>query len=490
MSRVVEKGLSKNALIAALSRSPHGKLEEYAPIAREAIGGDSEFYSHLIAWNQVKGSIRDSKVALPVIGIKEGLKDEFRENAMAHLALLDPRNLCRAIAFNKELGGGRFRVYRDLAARYLKSLEKNYSKWERKYVQHRESIDRLYAQFHVKPGSIQNQIMFDRVYPQGSVFQVIKDLGSMSATEAAGQILNRKIPFLIAAGALGAKAKEPELVLALIDRMSATELVTNSKRLQKMGVATNPALKAAYANALEKARGSSANLMKTSVAAEAVEEVDEVMAQKLKDLQERQMEGLKKTRGIDGDWLLMIDRSGSMQMAIDAGRQIAAILSKMCKGKVHLIFFDSTPRYFDATGKTYEEIKKETKNVLAGGATSMGCCLQYAMDVGLEFDGIAVVSDGGENTSPAFAPLYQRIAKMRDNEPPVYLYLMDGEPNSFTGNLRMAHIDVQEFDLRGKTTDFYGIPSLVETMRVQRYDLVQEVLNSKLLTLDFVLGAA
>ncbi len=154
-----------------------------------------------------------------------------------------------------------------------------------------------------------------------------------------------------------------------------------------------------------------------------------------------------------------------------------------------MIFFDSTPRYFDATGKTYEAIVAETKNIKAGGATSMGCCLQMAIDAKLEFDGIAVVSDGGENTAPSFAPLYQRIARSIDKEPPVYLYLLEGEPNSFTGNCKFASIDVQEFDLRGKT-DFYGLPALVETMRVQRYDLVQEVLNSKLLTLDFVLGAA
>lgn len=489
MGTVIESGVTKNQVIAALSRSPHGKLEEYVPIAREAIAGDAEFYGHLISWNQVKGSIRDSKVALPVIGIKEGLKDEFRENALAHLAILDPRNLCRAIAFNKDLGGGRFRVYRDLVNRYLKSIERNYAKWERKLVQHRESMTRLYGQFHVKPGALQNQIMFERMYPAGSVFQVIKDLGTMSATEAAGQILNRKIPFLIAAGALGAKAKEPELVLALINQMSATELVTNSKRLKKMGVDSNPSLRAAYANALEKARGSSANLLKTSVAADAMEEVDEAMAEKLRNLQERQLENVKVQKGVEGNWIVAADKSGSMGRAIDAGRQIAALLAKMVKGNVYLIFFDTAPRLYNATGKSYEAIVKETRNITANGGTSMGCVLQYALDAKLDFDGITVVSDGGENSSPAFAAVYPRIAKMLDKEPPVYLYLLRGEPNVFTQNLKRANIDIQEFDIRFEK-DFYSLPNLVQTMNVSRYDLVQEVLASKLLTLDFVLGAA
>jgi len=48
----------------------------------------------------------------------------------------------------------------------------------------------------------------------------------MSISEAAGVIIERRIPFLIAVGALGEKIKNKDLVLAIIERMSPTELIT------------------------------------------------------------------------------------------------------------------------------------------------------------------------------------------------------------------------------------------------------------------------
>jgi len=43
------------------------------------------------------------------------------------------------------------------------------------------------------------------------------------------------------------------------------------------------------------------------------------------------------------------DKSGSMAACIEASRIIAATLAKVVKGKVHLIYFDTSPRYIDAT---------------------------------------------------------------------------------------------------------------------------------------------
>ena len=89
--------------------------------------------------------------------------------------------------------------------------------------------------------------------PKGSVFEAVAGLKKMSPVEAAGAILKFKIPFLVAAGALEEKAKEPDLVLALINRMSSSELVNNTKTLEKLGLKTNPALRGAFEKALEKA---------------------------------------------------------------------------------------------------------------------------------------------------------------------------------------------------------------------------------------------
>lgn len=64
----MEKVLSKREVIGVLTRSPHGKLEEYLAPSSAAAKDDPNFYAHLCAWNHQRGSVRDAKVALPVLG--------------------------------------------------------------------------------------------------------------------------------------------------------------------------------------------------------------------------------------------------------------------------------------------------------------------------------------------------------------------------------------------------------------------------------------
>lgn len=93
---MAEKGFSKNEIIALLTQSERSKgksdkLEAYFPAVRKAAKSDPEFMAHLIAWNDKNGSIRDTKVALPVATLKEWTDGgEFSENSFAHLALLNP----------------------------------------------------------------------------------------------------------------------------------------------------------------------------------------------------------------------------------------------------------------------------------------------------------------------------------------------------------------------------------------------------------------
>ena len=132
-----------------------------------------------------------------------------------------------------------------------------------------------------------------------------------------------------------------------------------------------------------------------------------------------------------------------------------------------------------------KEIKSDTRHVTADGRTSIGCGLQYAIDRNVEADGIAIVSDGGENQSPYFADVYPKYAKKFDREPPVYLYHLEGESDAFTGSMARSirHQIAQKFSL-GTRVDYYSTPNLVQTMRVSRYALADEVLEAPLITVE------
>jgi hypothetical protein len=108
------------------------------------------------------------------------------------------------------------------------------------------------------------------------------------------------------------------------------------------------------------------------------------------------------------------------------------------------------------------------------------------MESGVEVDGIAIVSDGGENNPPYFPQVYKVYTERIGKEVPVYLYHCDGERNVLSLTMQQSGLDMQVFDLTGGV-DYYSLPNLIQTMRTNRYSLVDEIMSTKLLKLADVL---
>lgn len=491
----MEKGLTKRQIIQELSRSVHGELKQYVPIIGEAARTDPDFLAHLIAWNESKGQVRDTKVALPVIALRNGgimLPDtrfptpEHNENALAHLALLDPRELLKAYRFVGEVGQLRTQV-RKVIRRYLRKREKSFSWWDQTVVQHRESMKALYALVHLKPQPERHRlVLFEGQYPEGSVFDDIFHLKDMTPLQAAGAVLKHKLPFLVVVGAAGGHLKDDTFVLSMLEHMTPTEVVTNMKMLEKYGVRERPALRAALESKLQEVAKSKKQVFKTTQAASRM--TNTVLRDKLVATQEKQIDSMK---GIDGNWLVLGDKSGSMEQAIELSKEVAAALVRLVRGKVHLVFFDVSPHHMDVTGMTYEQIAARTKFVQANGGTSVGVGLDYAIQRGLEIDGIAIISDAQENQSPSFVERYKRFCALSDKEPPVYLYRMMPGVRSWADHdvalqMQSAGFDIQEFDLRRGDVDYHSLPNLITTMRANKFSLVDEIMETPLKTLDQV----
>ena len=166
---------------------------------------------------------------------------------------------------------------------------------------------------------------------------------------------------------------------------------------------------------------------------------------------------------------------------MEVARQVAGLIAERVSGSVYLVFFNTSPTWFDVTGKTYAEIVEGTRRVSAGGATSIGCGLDWMHAKGLPVGGIAVVSDGGENRTPVFATVYKKYCEALSIEPPVYLFHVPGDADAFSGNCERAGIQVEKFEL-GKEIDYYSLPNIVKTLRANRYALYEEIMATPLLT--------
>jgi hypothetical protein len=477
---MAEQGLTKNQIISELSRSTHGNLADYINVGKKAVKNEPEFFAHLIAWNQIKGQVRDSKVALPIISFAvPDFPEELSENSLAHFATQGPREMLKAFRFAKAVGmkSSKRKKLMKVVAQFLTQKESPWKNWQHFAAQHKHTLKELYVLSHTKPQDARVQsVLFERELPKGSIFEAIANLKNMTSSEAAGTIMEWRIPFIVAQGALGDKIKDGAIVQALIERMSATELVTNTAMLEKLGMKNNPIIRGAYDKALEKAQSSTKNVLKTTRAAENVK--DEKVKAQLQGLQDKQL----KSMAVEGNWLVLGDMSSSMVTAIDVAKEVAGTLAKMVKGKVWLTFFNTAPQTIDVTGAPLDVIKKATQYIRASGSTSIGCGLQRMLDAKQELDGIAIISDGGDNTAPLFAPTYKKYSAWIGKDVPVYFYQCVGDPPALISHMAADHQDMQIFDLTQKI-DFYSIPNLVATMRTNRYSLVDEVMETKLLTL-------
>jgi len=500
--------VTKNQIVNELIHIGHGDYSIYLDTGLKAIKNEPELFAHLIAWNWKKGQVRDSKAAFPVIALRGKEDRELYENAVAHLMLLDPRNLVKAVKFHKSMSydrtittpdkrykngvrkkevvgntakGGSGTMLKNAVTRYIRIREQNRGWWNMTALQHRESLKALYALFHVKPAKFAQELLFEGKIHPGTVFDAVKQLRTMTPVEAAGTILNFKIPFLVAKDAVPGLANKPEITLALIERMSGNELITNTNMLKRLGVFSSPHLKAAYDSAMERARkDDKVSTLKATRAKSVV--TDKTAKAKLKKIQDEQLD---KLGGIEGDWLILGDKSGSMTASIKIAREVSALITQQVKGSATLVFFDTHVKSFDVTNKDLDEITEITKRVYANGGTSIGVGLDYILQKGTLVNGIAICSDGGENTSPTFGATYKKYAAKFGIEPTVYFYRVSGDPDRLTGSCRNNRILLETFDIKNQT-DLYSLPNLVRTMRTSRYTLVEEIMETPLLTLKEV----
>ena len=482
----------------------HGKLEGFLKEGLLASQTEPDLFAHFIAWNQIKGKVRDSKVAYPVIGLRTVKREDrdLAENAVAHLMLLSPRDLVRAYDFNKQLTALGHTInaqYRKLLEHgmttYLQVRESNQKFWDRTVLVHRESMKRLYRITHRSPvagnlGDRPQKVLFDNEYPARSIFEVIKNFKTDTPTHIAGAILKHNIPFEVVVGSVP-NIKHPDILLALIEGMTGNQVVTNSKMLEKLGIKNDPILNAAYQSALERAtKDKRLNVLKAGVAAEQVTmsamSTRGNMADDLRNLQAKAT--TRQLGGIDGDWLILGDCSGSMSSSVELAKKIAALITERVKGKVWLIFFNVHPFPFDVTGKSFFQIQELTKRIVADGGTSIGCGLDYVLAKKENIDGIVLVTDGGENTGPYFGSTYLNYCLKMDKEPTVYLFEMAGEMNILSRDLQSKKIQVTEFNFRTQKLDYYSLPNIIETLRVNRYSLVDEIMETPLLKITDALA--
>jgi hypothetical protein len=367
--------------------------------------------------------------------------------------------------------------------RYLKEREADPQWFDAAAMTARSAFKRLYALLHIPPGSRAQAILFENNPPADSKLFAIKELTKATTpADQAKAIIDNKIPYRVASTVISAMT--PTVLLALIEVMSPQELINNLGSLQKRGAMNNADLKALIEEKLVKAKtGKRVAALKGKEAAKVANLGADITA-KLDQVADAQM---KHRARITRPTALLVDKSGSMNVSIELGKQTAAMISAVMDAPLYVYAFDNiaypiTPG-IPLGGKRLEmsDWERAFRGIAANGGTCCGIPLEHMMRANQSVEQIIIVTDGGEHNNPTFADAYLRYAA-KFGRPNVCMVQAPGEPDSMTGRCKLAGIEVDVWDVRSDSSKTnYSLPGLLAFLnKPSKMDLLIEIMSCQL----------
>lgn len=465
----VERDLRLDMLNSLLT-TPHRQLEQVAKLHEEMVRSDPIFYGHLAVWYQRTGDVRDHKEVF-VGNLLTSKLTEHRDAGFVLLQEFPPYQVARIVDFLKVHRGKLPRSTRTAVRRYLKEREKNPAFFDRAALRSRKAMKHLYASLHVRPSDRADAVLFKDNPPEDSLAFAMKLLAiASSPLEQAQLIVEYKIPYTVAIGAI--KQLTPTVLVALINSMSPQEVINNLKSLQARGVMENPQVKALINEKLEQARGDE---RVAALKARVVADTTALDAETVARLERVMDEQVKKRGSITKPTALLVDKSSSMESAIEVGKRIAALISGITQADLFVYAFDTLPYPVKASGNNLSDWERAFQHIKAGGATSIGSPLEAMRLRKQRVEQIVLVTDEGENTAPYFAEAYDAYKRELQAAPSVLVIKAGYAYDWLERRLQEKQAQVDTFTFAG---DYYSLPNLIPLLSSpSRLELLMEILE-------------
>ncbi|MBO1345995.1 MAG: VWA domain-containing protein [Hormoscilla sp. GUM202] len=460
-------------ILNSLLTTPHRELKEVAELHQMFSEIDPLFYGHLAVWYQRNGDVRDHKEVF-VGNLLTSNLTEHRDAGFLMLQEFPPYQVARIVDFMKQQRHKLPRSARTAVRRYLEKREKNPAFFDRAAVRGRKAMKHLYASLHIKPSERANAILFLEKPPEGSLPFKIKQLAKAKTPIAQAEIIAEyNIPYTIAVGAI--KQLTPTVLVALINSMSPQEAINNLKSLQSRGAMDIPEAKALIDSKLEEAQKSDRVSAFKAMKAAEVAAIDEATATQLEQVVNVQV----KQRGkITRSTALFVDKSASMTVALEVGKQIAALVSGITEADLFVYAFDAIAHPITAKGSMLSDWEKAFERIFPTGATSIGAPLEAMRQQHQTVEQIVVVTDENENSEPYFSTVYARYCQELKVAPNIVVVKVGQHNDYLEYQLRQCQASVETLTFAG---DYYALPNLVPMLsRRSRLELLMEIMETPL----------
>jgi hypothetical protein len=493
------------AILNTLLTTPHRNLAAVWQVHRELIAQDPRFYVRLAAWYFDHGDVRDHQEAF-IISLVLSAFEGHRDVGLALLRTLPPYQVVRVVDFingrkklvnvRTEDAQGRVeyepildeiglfrnppRSLRTEVTRYLREREADGDWFDSSVLTARKALKRLYALLHVRPGERAQRILFDEDPPADSRLFALRLLAkAKTPAEQAAAIIEHRIPYRVAATVV--QQMTPTVLFALVNRMTSQEVINNLGALQRRGALDNPELKALIDHKLEQAQHAQrVSAFKAEEALKTVPVSDDVR-RKLEKVADTQV----KAKGrIARPTALLIDKSGSMDLAIELGKRIGAMVSALCAEKLYVYAFDTIAYPIEpALGDMGDPgdmtdlagWEKALAGITAGGGTSCGVALEFLIRKQQYVEQLVLVTDEGENTPPLFVDSLRKYKEAVKADPSVIFVKTPGASAHLEDQCRAAGILADAFQFTG---DYYALPNLAPLLsRPSKLELLMEIME-------------
>jgi hypothetical protein len=515
----------RSEFLNTLLTTPHRELTAVQADHERMITQDPLFYVHLAAWYADEGQVRDHKEMFVIMLCLSDFEGH-RDVGLALLRRLPPYEVARVVDYIKgrtvtrrrrvnapqsarrqSRSTGRLRrifsrhgqpadpeppsrepdyvvetrqvglsrnVPRSMRTeieRYLREREADNSWFDRSVLSGRKPMKRLYAGLHIQPAPRAQAILFDDDPPADSLaFKVKQIANAATPADQARAIARYQIPYRVASSVVNDMT--PMVLAALIDVMTPQEVINNVASLKRRGALDNPDVKALIDEKLKAAQTDKrVSAYKAKVAAEAAGAAGD-LAKALDDVTEAQV---KATGTITRATALLIDKSGSMDVAIEVGRQLGALISAICEADLYTYAFDTVAYEVEPKGSSLADWEKVLAGINAGGGTSCGVAIDWLRRKNRRVEQIVMVTDEGENTAPRFGDAYEAYASELGIRPAVILVRVGMATDLLQRACRDLGIAPNVFTFSG---DYYALPNVIPYLTYPSLtEMVMEVLN-------------
>lgn len=467
-------------ILNALLRTPHGNIAPYIEPFQFLHDRDPLFFLRLAVWYNEHGSVHDLKQLFIAFLCISKFSDRFRECGLALLERLPPYQVQRVFymikgrdtgtGFERGIGATVPRSFKTAIAGYLKKRETNQDTFESAVLHAREALATLYCSLRIKPGDYAQLVLFDNNPPEGSRLHALKLLSwATDPEEQATLIAENRLPYRAAVSAL--KWMSPPVLVALIDAMSPQELINNLASLKKRGALDNEDVRAFIECKLEDAKNDRrVAALKTRQAIKAAG-LDAEMEKKVASVGDAKVGSLGK---IARPTALFIDKSASMEEAIEVGKQVASIIAPVCTSDLFVYAFDVIAYPITAKGHQLSDWENAFKGITANGPTSCGIALEALIKAGKKVEQIVVVTDQEENAQPFLERAMVSYTRKFGETPYVVIVNVGIHSNYLEDSLRKHDFLVDTYTFNG---DYYSLPSLVPLLaQGTRSDLLAHIM--------------